>query len=514
MPKVKQIFRVETPDYLWVADKPPRLGGVPKKLPVAEVEAKFNFTYTESILASGRLLEFHGEPDTHPDLTRAVNQYARRAKDIIDKLVLCYIGDERIGWGVFAREDLPANTMLAIYAGEIVKDHEQIFDPYGLENGDDHYSVSAGQYGGIARFFQHAPFNPEHEIEALAAAGAAPAVLNRQLIDAHLQTLRESAKHDPALKETFIEFDSLRFLSSSAKENMAWDNIKTQNVRVNGVNMRIFSTRQAIPAGDLITFSYGIGYWVTCNVMPELFERSGRVLDHSCYSRNYMTVPANIIANTETSAEKERIFLYFVQIFLAYDLLRQFPVMLFPGTQLFSNFYLRHQLVRSNALDESFNPLDDTQFVLRLREALQDLKPKIQAFYRDPRENVREVFSEHAYLVDVVCQMDSVEKWIYVTKIARNFLGQDMVKAFQATREILFKGVNLDANCDKVQGFIRKLPSLRALAHMPTPREVEVIVAESPEKNMLYFFTQPAARERLTPDGQEQLAELLRQFRL
>lgn len=504
MPNLKEIFHIEKPSYLWVADRPPLLGGVPQKLPIAEVEAKFKFIYTESILASDEIAELPHGADTRSELTHIVNRYASDANAVIDKLVLCNMGDN-VGWGVFARQDIPANTVLAIYAGEKVKRDEQLFDEYGLESDDKNYTTSASQYGGIARFFQHAPLNPMHKARALARKQTASRVKALQLAGQYLQRMRESAK------EAFIEMDSLEFLNPAAEKNMAWENTETENVCVSGVNMRIFSARQTIPAGEPITFSYGIGYWAGRDAVPELFERSGKIIDHSCYKRKYITVPAKLIQLTAGAAttEKERIYLYFTKVFLTYDLLRQFPVMLFPATQLFSNFDLRCRLVKSNALDVSFSPVVGDRLVAEFDRALQRLNPQIQAFYRDPR-----VDRKKASPIDIICRLQTIEEWIYFTKIVRAFLGQDMCKAFQATREVLIKDVNLGDNTDKIQAFISKLPDIFASAAMPTPDEVASIVAEAPEKNPKYFFTQPAPRERLTSEGIERLDPILRQFRL
>ncbi|MBS0359254.1 MAG: hypothetical protein JSS53_08300, partial [Proteobacteria bacterium] len=106
-------------DYIWYADKPPRLGGVPYKRSVAEVEALLNFTYTESIWTN--LSPNSIQTDASCVNPRAASRFKEYLSHLpLDKFVLCKI-NQTLGHGLFAREKIEMGEMLP-YAGILEND--------------------------------------------------------------------------------------------------------------------------------------------------------------------------------------------------------------------------------------------------------------------------------------------------------------------------------------------------------------------------------------------------------
>ncbi|KAJ3443104.1 hypothetical protein M0812_08935 [Anaeramoeba flamelloides] len=87
------------------------------------------------------------------------------------KLVVCNMGN-KLGHGVFAKEDIEVGTLLSMYSGELKPykrnsdiDYNLTVDlQKGNNESDDHYEITSSRHGCISRFYQHLPNSYENDL--------------------------------------------------------------------------------------------------------------------------------------------------------------------------------------------------------------------------------------------------------------------------------------------------------------------------------------------------------------
>ncbi len=125
----RSITHDRAPNYIWYADKLISQGGVPVKITIQafmllyEIKMGCTFEYTET-------LWFNDEPENSPSgqykcecpLIDEVKKLL--ASPLVDNIVICYVNDA-VGFVACARQAIPAFSMLAIYAGDIVNKNQK-----------------------------------------------------------------------------------------------------------------------------------------------------------------------------------------------------------------------------------------------------------------------------------------------------------------------------------------------------------------------------------------------------
>lgn len=166
------LFDDPKPPMIWYADKPLRLGGVARKIPVSEFMQIYHakggepFEYTESIWFNSRVKQnYVFDQKNSPSLARLLPAEIKAllSKPLIDSLAICFINAD-VGFGVFARQEIPPYSLVAIYAGDLIQGQANLIPSnYSLNSYKGSktcapFAIDALHHGGIARFFQHVPY--------------------------------------------------------------------------------------------------------------------------------------------------------------------------------------------------------------------------------------------------------------------------------------------------------------------------------------------------------------------
>lgn len=171
-------------------------------------------------------------------------------KDAYSKLALIKINDV-VGYGVIALEDIPANTIISYYTGELFKndgvikkrhtDHEYTLSPtHGL------YFIDAKKRRNFSSFFAHAFTNLDNFY---------PYPVNGKEID-----------------------------YEAWKKTICTSNLKLKTIEFyQHKPYAFFYTTKLISAGTLCTWDYGDHYWI--KIEPDLFTLQGALVSKSTYRR-------------------------------------------------------------------------------------------------------------------------------------------------------------------------------------------------------------------------------------
>lgn len=285
------LLEANSPDFLWIADKPISLGGIPQKMAIAEVEKKFDFKYLENVLVvSDKISKFNfGHQSNMKHIWEKIKY--RLQNPLHDNLVVCFI-NERVGYGVFAREFIEAGTIIGVYAGEI--DEQIKSNDYGMSITDTPFRINAHQYGGITRFIQHMPFSIGSIIPAIQSANKdyflkifdgnsiyfydseikkfdSPSyfrkikALNIQFLD---KLTKDSGEQEEILKNPFLK----------GVKNLATANIRSFTLCYKNKSIVYFQACCDIQPNQQLGVCYGLEYWNHKGISPEYFNKNGEVI--------------------------------------------------------------------------------------------------------------------------------------------------------------------------------------------------------------------------------------------
>lgn len=208
------------------------------------------------------------------------------------------IGDmgPKVGYGLFAGEDIPAGAILGSYVGDI-KDVEQEdeFDPYNFRFED--YLISAKKSGNLTRFMQHLPLatppSPaifEYVVQATYDRIAmTPYLVDKTLVREELKAAyNKVCKEMPPSSIIHCHFKALEWANPQLK--VATANILPTLLYIKNKPHVIFWTPCGISKGQLIGYDYGLQYWERLGVFPELFDRQGNTIssEHYFYKLSYL----------------------------------------------------------------------------------------------------------------------------------------------------------------------------------------------------------------------------------
>lgn len=250
-----------SPKFIWYSDKP---DGPCALLSLQDFESRYKtaslnlaFKFTENIFYNTPL--YHKVARTDYALRIAEN-FNANVKDlygislkaivfnefkdwlktgyaeIMDKLVFTKIADD-IGWGIFSRENIPKNTLVAFYSGilksaKICNDYEHLiyWDPIDSQL---RFSIDAYSTGGTARFFNHLPM-----------------------------------RIDPQQAQMLFR--------TSLNKRFAAGNLLKYCLIYNGFPIIVFVTAVDINPGEQLGYDYGDSYrW---NGKPFYFDTIGRII--------------------------------------------------------------------------------------------------------------------------------------------------------------------------------------------------------------------------------------------
>ncbi len=171
--------------------------------------------------------------------------------DISDAFVLCFI-NEKVGFGLFALQDIPKNTLIGTYTGTLQQD-------YLSSDHTDYYRLQLSN-----RFNCFFPTDKNknlknHQIPHVSAK-----------LKGNLMRFMQCLPNKKDVEQDFME---------EAAQRIATANVKEKNMTHLGMPHIGIITTEDIKKGQQVGFDYGPGYFNDRNRM-EYFEHSGAVFDY------------------------------------------------------------------------------------------------------------------------------------------------------------------------------------------------------------------------------------------
>lgn len=180
--------------------------------------------------------------------------------------------DDQVGYGLVALRPIPKATVLCFYSGSWrTGDKVTSAEDYGINYYESEYSVSTARHRGIASFCQHLP---------------------SMKIFPDLKTLqRVLAMTGQVVSEEQLKLNdemySISFEDRAMAAQVATENLQLEYVIFDGKPWILLVTKQNVAAGELLGFNYGYQYWLSRQRVPELFDKTGKVIPESAYQRTF-----------------------------------------------------------------------------------------------------------------------------------------------------------------------------------------------------------------------------------
>ncbi len=445
-----------------VSDKPPRLGGTIQKITPAAFKELFGCEFSEAIWGSENdvqaILQNWRAYDHKVSRGRQIEASPRFTAKVLDRLqnpfadfVISRISDV-VGYGVFATKDIPRNTAIALYSGDMgpYQTHDSYAFGLGLDTGQSECSlaVSSLQRGGIARFLQHLPKDGEkrrkevlsrlldvdYNVKKLAQDGTPVSAQSIALTTIRRRKEFEQAAKTTAASEYDTELDDCIFSTSSVRPQIAVRNVRVKKRIVQGQPLLVLLTLYPIEKGEQLGLSYRNVVSTNARRFPEFFDQKGKVLSHSLYKRVWVEL-----------SFKSGIQGYFAQT-------PRFPFT--PAVDIqsviskmtsVSPYQIRRYLIRANVFGvETLLPISPTTFALGLTATLKkmEIQASINTFFRS---NHLDTDNQETYTVDVVCKLKGPNKSKNFKKVIDLSTSvENHIKTYPESCEIIFKGTNVD----------------------------------------------------------------------
>ncbi len=271
--KNNRILEISKQQTITTANKPLGLGGRIEHIAISEFEKKIGQPYLEKIDAN-ELINLSG---IHENITgNLTSQQLKKQLESILKnpgqdLVVCKINDS-VGYGVFSSNDIPKDTVLCFYSGTLINSTKvNIESDHAIGYHGINASFSTKNHRGIASFFQHLP--------------SAKKLPNAKIFSQLLQSMGQHvSEKDLKIND---ELYSTKFIDKNLEKSLAVENIRREFVCFNGIPIVLFVTNSNIKAGEQLGFNHGKDYWLSRNIIPELFDKSGTVIPESAYVRTF-----------------------------------------------------------------------------------------------------------------------------------------------------------------------------------------------------------------------------------
>lgn len=466
MSKREVIFEIEEPKEIWYADKPPRLGGIPRKLSISEFQSIYKkpFRYSEQMWSEVHN-PFFGKIQGMDSFRKNVIFYLKNPKAYWDKLVICYINDE-VGFGVFTREKINLGEIVCFYSGVFRKNNldDNEFNEYGMDvdtaTGESDYFIDAGEIGRIARFIQHLPDSIELDFKTLSSARKNPKQL-AQLLRLEYQSeedILEIIQQQRFNPESEIPYDvykkmsqnkdpmkgwhldSIKLLNPEQPRKIACSNLTAGTVIFSGKPIVFLAAQRDIMPGSQLGFDYKGGYWIQRGMMPEVFQSDGQILPREVYRYTRLGF------SRKDENKQSKMFFYSREEYEKASE-RCAPVQTTPLSCPVSFFEVRKKLVKNNVLSSSYATIEGNLLVYRLRKYwTSELGIEIEVFFQDPDS---ENYEAHA-----VCKVADIKRWAQLTSWIRNSDIKNYCKCYQFSKEIVIKWINSPDRVQKMFSFV------------------------------------------------------------
>lgn len=276
------------------ADKPPTLGGKIVYHTPEEISKLLGFEYTESLWGKPKELKKYLEDKSlHQAIMRKPDQpkqgdVLHRLANPLDCFAICKITEAKdIGYGLFALEDIPANTILFLYSGKVTSSKEfDKGDSYAYTWGTVGQSipkkcVSAKYSGNLSRFMQHLPIdNERHKVflKQYWEKKLSPELLASRNINLDQFVNQMSAPfHD-------YELDAITFKSDKYKAALATSNVRVCQIVINNTPVIVCVALYEIKRYEMLGYSYGKNYWMTAGIQPRFFTKEGALVPQNAYA--------------------------------------------------------------------------------------------------------------------------------------------------------------------------------------------------------------------------------------
>ncbi|MCA0402373.1 MAG: hypothetical protein LCH30_01115 [Proteobacteria bacterium] len=211
----------------------------------------------------------------------------QQAKEMQKKLAIIKIND-LVGYGVIAVEDIPANTIVSLYAGILSnQSFMNKYDTYIL--GTHNFMISAKTHRNFSGFITHA-FERKSQV--------IPHYLNKIYLD-DFHPIKEDKTHWQA--------------------NLVSSNLSSEMLIANNKLYFFLKSQEAIKKGNLIAWDYGLKYWANAKIAPALLTLKGEVVapdTYTCSNEDYIKAFTLVDEEKEENFKlvKSRPFLFLITI--------------------------------------------------------------------------------------------------------------------------------------------------------------------------------------------------------
>lgn len=292
-------------EQVWFASS---LTAEPELISTEELGRRLNFTYMDSILAPNRVSELAFDPEEDTEVIARKNlrlkQYVASEKH--NQFVVRFISPE-VGYGVFAKDLIPAGSNIGLYAGIInLVDGPGGNYTTGLSRD---YRIDAENFGGITRLIQHMPFSLEYIEDELdknkkdfmklvgifegLGYSSDPTYVQGVMglsgrdkkanVDKFLKDNLDQVRRDPDLSDSEAgeELANKPFLREV--QNLAFANIIQQRFIFKGDVWCFMKAMVDILPGQQLGVCYGLDYWVSKRIVPRYFNKKGELIPKEAY---------------------------------------------------------------------------------------------------------------------------------------------------------------------------------------------------------------------------------------
>ncbi|KAJ3447016.1 tetratricopeptide repeat protein [Anaeramoeba flamelloides] len=442
---------------IWFSEKPPLLGGQPKKITIKELEKLIgnNFIFSEKPKFNKRVLKLAQNlikklPKPTAPLKKQLELHLKKPN--LDNLIICKINNN-VGYGVFARKDIKAGTLINLYSGQLVRKTKRITD-YSMDidtiTGYSDFSFDAINYGGVSRFFQDLPNNLDQEVDDFSKIFKTneKRLIRNQLFFYGVHTINEQNKIIKRLSnKKFIKKEYKKFIQSKnyyqfsyfffdinhsqslSKNQIACSNLLAKTVNMDNKPYFCFVSSRNIKKNEQIGFPYGLGYWLSKKRIPELFYTNGQVIPKSLYKFKKLPVSVDLPSISKFKKGKLSRILFYEKSTYEIDHKTKFPIQFAKIDHPVSFFRVKKWLVKYNVLPKRHGKLDINN--LSIVQTFKNFFPnfvKIEVYYSNP-------FIENSDF-DIVFRTKNIRDWGKINVFFRTHL-PEICKCFQYSYEIL-----------------------------------------------------------------------------
>ncbi len=462
---MRRLLSINTPagSTIEYYPKPPAYSTTCQLLTPAELGEKFGFTYDESMYARDAAIATTVEQ-------LQINEGPLHKMTDIDKGLAWWLAnpfeylcladvDERIGVSTFAKQDIPVDTVLGIYAG-VIADPSHIAPEdqgYLLTLGRSPLHIAAGARGGMGRFLAHLYQDCDRDMQQAQARLEQPEFLARQfnMSEQQIRHLLKTKQITPSVihdicaegarleRQANPEFDDFTFATEQVKRSIAVANVTQLQIRYKGTPITVLISSLPIKKHQIVGMNYTSDYWNTKGYQPELVSPYGMVTPRTLYKRTgavSLFLPDPTKKSKFLNIENKRAAFY-------NDITQGHPIYLEPFDCFISLYALRDALVAANAAPECYARLPFLNaFAQMLQRRINSLiDDDIALYWQDPITDEKTLESQtppnpNAFTVAVVCRAKDTQSYTSLLNLFSPI--RDRVRGFKETREIVIEGVN------------------------------------------------------------------------